>query len=100
MYRTAPSAIVASSRSSDDSRLDTPRYVFIVRWASGVTTMMHRPVGVSASGAPGRNATPTALRSWPKTLPRSSPDTLPMYAARPPRLASPHIVLAADPPLI
>ena len=35
-------------------------------------------VGVSASGVPDRNATPTALRSWPKTLPRSSADTLPM----------------------
>ena len=44
----------------DEQRLDTPRYVFIVRWASGVTTMMHRPVGVSACGAPGRKATPTA----------------------------------------
>ena len=62
--------------------------------------MMHRPVGVSAAGAPGRNDTPTALRSWPNTAPRSSSLTLPMYAARPPKLATPHIVLAAEPPLI
>ena len=40
------SAIACSSRSSTHSRLDTPRYVFIVRSASGVTTMMQRPVGV------------------------------------------------------
>ena len=53
-----------------------PRYVFIVRWASGVTTMMQRPVGVSPAGAPGRNATPTARRSWPNTAPRSSSDDL------------------------
>ena len=33
-----------------------------MRWASGVTTMMQRPVGVVGVGAPGRNATPTALQ--------------------------------------
>ena len=71
-----------------------------MRWASGVTTMMHRPVGVTGDGAPGRNATPTASRSCPNTSPSSSSLTLPMYAARPPKLAMPHIVLAADPPLI
>ena len=43
--------------------------------------MMHRPVGVSGSGSPGRNWTPTARRSWPKTRPSSSVLTLPMYAA-------------------
>ena len=53
-----------------------------------------------AVGTPGRNATPTARRSWPNTWPSSSSHTLPMYAARPPKLATPHIVLAADPPLI
>ena len=62
--------------------------------------MMHRPVGVPSAGAPGRNCTPTARQSWPKTLPSSSSLTLPMYAADPPNEATPHIVLAAEPPLI
>src|SRR3954468_15230342 len=72
----------------------------MVRCASGVTTMMHLPVGVSSAGAPGRKETPTARQSWPKTRPRSSSLTLPMYAAVPPNEAIPDIVLAAAPPLI
>ncbi len=100
MYSTLASAITASSRSSTPSRLDTPRQVFIVRSASGVTTMTQRPVGVPWSMPPPRNVTPTARMSWPKTSPRSSVSTLPMYAARPPKLASPTTVLAAEPPLI
>ena len=49
---------------------------------------------------PPRKVTPTARMSWPNTWPRSSVSTLPMYAARPPKLARPHTVLAAEPPLI
>ena len=77
------SAITVSSRSSTFSRLDTPRQVFIVRSASGVTTMTQRPVGVPWSMPPPRKVTPTARMSWPNTWPRSSVSTLPMYAGAP-----------------
>ena len=67
MYSTAPAATVSASMSLGRSSDETPRKVFIVRCASGVTTMMHRPVGTPSAGFPGRKRTPTARRSWPNT---------------------------------
>ena len=71
----------------------------MVRCASGVTTMRQRPVGTSAhDGALGK-ATPSAwdlvdTRSAVQAVGRHLPDV----GRRPQRTATPHMVLAAEPP--
>jgi len=57
-----------------------------------------RPVGTSARASGFTKWTPSAWRSWRNASPRPSAATLPMYAARPPNDATPHMVLAAEPP--
>ena len=70
----------------------------MVRSASGVTWIRQRAVG-GPSGAGGTSkATPVARMSCTNTSPSWSSRTLPMNAARPPREATPAMVLAAEPP--
>ena len=76
----------------------TPRKVFIVRWASGVTTTRQWPVPAPEPPGGVTNSTPVARMSWVKTSPSWSPATLPTKPARPPSDATPVAVLAADPP--
>ena len=70
----------------------------MVRSPSGVTTIMQRPVGSPSVALADEKCTPREFRSWPKALPSPSSLTRPMYAARPPKDATPERVLAADPP--
>ena len=75
-----------------------PRWVFIVRSPSGVTTMRQRPVGSgSSAGADGTSngRRRRRARSWRYTSPSWSSRTLPMKAAAPPRETTPAAVLAA-----
>ena len=96
----APAPMMPASKSSSDKRVDTPRYVFIVRWASGVTAIMQRPVGMSEAAPPLRKSTPIDVMSEANTRPNSSSETLPMKATSPPRLATPAKVFAPEPPLV
>ena len=93
-----PDATSSSSTSSGPNSDDAPRNVFIVRSASGVTTMRQRPVGGPSTAGGDRNTTPLARMSWAKTTPSWSSKTLPRYPARPPKLATPATVFAAEPP--
>ena len=79
---------------------DTPRNVFNVRCASGVTAITQRPVGIPSTDAPRTNSTPMELISRANSSPNASFETLPMKSALPPSEAIPLIVLAADPPLV
>src|SRR5512132_3208490 len=70
----------------------------MVRWASGVTTMRLRPVGGPSVARALTKVTPMAVRSWANTWPSWSSATRPMYPARPPKLATPTVLLATEPP--
>ena len=78
-----PRAPASGSTSSGPSSDDAPRYVFMVRWASGVTTMRHRPVGgpSAAGGCVELDAggADVVARTRPRAGRRA---TRPMYAAR------------------
>src|SRR5882757_8313360 len=78
--------------------MQAPRYVLRVRWASGVTKIRQRAVGVADLALAVSKITPLAWISWGKMPPNWSLPILPMKPARPPREARPAIVLAAEPP--
>jgi hypothetical protein len=78
----------------------TPRKVFMVRSPSGVTRISEREVGGPSASGWEANVTPAARMSWAKMRPNSSPATLPMKPANPPREATPTMLLAAEPPEI
>ena len=99
-YKIAPAAMTSDEMSLNDNCVEIPRYVFMVRCASGVTAMMQRPVGTDESGPPLRKSTPICFISSANTAPNSSSATLPMNATSPPRLAMPASVLAPEPPLV
>ena len=89
----------SGSRAAGVSSWLAPGKVLIVRWASGVTRIRHRPVG----GGPGitgvSNRTPSERMSWAKIAPSWSSATWPTNAALRPSAAAPAMLLAAEPPL-
>ena len=84
--------------SAGVDRSAMPSDVFIVRSASGVTTISDRAVGGPSDAGATVKSTPTARMSWTYTAPSWSSRTLPMNAARPPSEATPTVVFAAEPP--
>ena len=70
----------------------------MVRWASGVTKIRQRAVGVADLALGVVKTTPLARMSWRKIAASASLPILPMKPPRPPSEANPAMVLAADPP--
>ena len=71
----------------------------MVRWASGVTTMTHRPVGVPWSTR-GRECHADGTQVMAEHVAEIVAVDLADVGGAPAEAGDPHIVFAADPPLI
>ena len=85
--------MTASSTASGPSRCAAPRWVFIVRCASGVTRIRQHAGGADVASRGVSNSTPRLRMSWAKIAPSWSSAIWPMKPVRQPSAAIPATVL-------